>query len=216
MKGNDYVTLPEMARKRLGIRCTLTLSWISEWLISVFHMTGKVKIIWLTVCSPLRLWQALLNFLTTSSQLIWREASHPPQVTHTHGHTRTQSHTCTTTSLPLVIGTVIPLSWNASYSMQPLDASPFTRASSPDENDNCLECQLMFGVVIWTYCIHFNGTPLVRKCHMVIKRFDCTVAHQTLSFCFISMLCNGVCLHKGKGRPNFAMTLFVFLLDSTL
>lgn len=100
MKGNDYVTLPEMARKRLGIRCTLTLSWISEWLISVFHMTGKVKIIWLTVCSPLRLWQALLNFLTTSSQLIWREASHPPQVTHTHGHTRTQSHTCTTTSLP--------------------------------------------------------------------------------------------------------------------
>lgn len=88
-----------MTNQRLVIKCTLS-SFLEFWVADiiqidfcVLYMTDKVKIIWLSACSlpslPLRLRQALLNSLTTSSPLTWREASRPPQVTHTHTDTRT-------------------------------------------------------------------------------------------------------------------------------
>lgn len=125
-----------------------------------FCATAVVKMNWQTVCILLLLapgchplWQALLNSLTTSSPLTWREAGPPPQVT---SHTRSLQPVHHTGTALCFAGTLLSLCLN--YCTQPAETSPFTRASGVDENSNWLpKCSKYLGAVVvsqvhWTLC----------------------------------------------------------------
>ena len=111
----DYKT------KDLLINCTLKCffralcGWPKLTSIKPVRLTGlkwsdSVRSIFLPLgCHWLR--QALLNSLTTSSPLTWREASRPPQVTCWHTHTHTHTYTYAQALPPSLYGNVF-WSWH--------------------------------------------------------------------------------------------------------
>lgn len=181
------------------------LSLGSAWLTSTKLNSVKsvwlnnLKIIWRIVCVLLYLplgcyWlrQALLNSLTTSSPLTWKEASRPPQVTCWHVHTIRPTFPVWKFILWLALwsfaGMLLSLNVSNTYSMQPVDTSPIPWASSPDEFDVVLFQS--FGNSA-SSAEPFSGKLLVRNVMYLSVWLQCTVAHLThfaTAFCWFSFI----------------------------